>query len=238
MEQYPENLFKSVATNLLNKTKGKSATQSIAKIAAEYANPKEAERAKFLNQHKFDANVFSGDREAQRIVNERSERMENQVREFYKKQNASGMLDPAQSKATEKKMLQEIANERGTAAQRISIDRTLQAAKSNPDKFNEFKGLSQQSENALGQSHSKEIGATLGAAAGGALGLLGGKKLPKNTKGLLQQVGGAVTGGAIGGVAGGAIGSARDEKRTGFNHEDVMKPYEIATRMNNQQKFK
>lgn len=239
MERYPEGLFKNVATNLLKKKNGNPESQALVKTAADGQSLTPVQkRENFLKQYKLEENQFRGDPEAEKYVNERVKASQNQVKDFYSKQRQSGMVDTNQLNKAEQDMLQKIKAQSNGVAERISIDRTYRAAEKSPDEFKKFHNLSAESQNALGQSHGKETGAVLGSIAGGALGLLGGKKIPKNTKGILQQVGGAVTGGALGGVAGGAIGSNRDEKRTGFNHEDVMKPYEIATRMSNQKQFR
>lgn len=239
MDHYPEGLLKAVAGNLLKKKNGKAETESILKEAAEQLRlSPDQQRQAFLQQYKLKEDQFRGDPEAQKFVNSRVQASQQQVKDFYKAQRQNGMMDPDQLNKAEREMLGKIQEQSKGVAERVSIDRTRRAAQQSPEEFNKFHNLSAQSENALGQSHGREAGATVGALAGGALGLLGGRRLPKNTKGLLQQAGGAAAGGAIGGITGGAIGSSRDEKRTGFNHEDVMKPYEIATRMSNQQQFR
>lgn len=238
MEQYPDGLFKTVAANLLKKKNGTKESSTLLKTANEIRLSPEQRRAEFLKSHNLKAEQFSGDPSAKRYADETIQKTQQQVRDFYQQQRASGTLPGVDYDSAEKDIMDKINARRKGAVEQVSINRTMDVANKNPEGFKKNQALSAQSENALGQSHGKEIGSVLGAAAGGTLGLLAGKRMPKKTTGLLQQVGGAAAGGAIGGISGGAIGSNRDEKRTGFNHEDVMKPYEIADRMKNQQKFR
>src|SRR5699024_7547863 len=119
-----------------------------------------------------------------------------------------------------------------------SIDRTMSAATKNPDKFKHHQSLADRSDNALSKSYGKEVGSTLGVIGGGLLGNLIGRRIPKKNTGILQQAGGTLGGALAGGSTGHVLGSNRDEKRTGFNHEDVLAPYEIADRINNREKFR
>jgi hypothetical protein len=232
MEQYPTDLFKAVAQNILRKKKAGVPMFSFSKEAnvIDY-------RQQFMTNHKLTPDLFEGDRTAERKVQERKELAGKQIQDYYKAQSATfGGLTP-EMKQTEKNMLAKLNDQASQANVNHSIDRTRTIANTNPEQFKEFRGLANQSEKALSQTHGKEVGTVLGGLGGAGLGLLAGRRLPKNSTGLLQQVGGSILGGTVGGLTGSAVGANRDEKRTGFNHEDILKPYEIADRMQNQKKF-
>lgn len=197
------------------------------------------ERAQFLQDYNIEnAKGFSKDPMAQKAINDRRLLAERQINDHFKQQaKSSGSLSP-QLQEMRTKMLNDLNTDSEQAVQNYSIDRTKSVAMQDPNKFKDFQSLSAESNKALGKSHGKELGATLGTIGGAGLGLLAGRRLPKNNKGILQQVSGALTGGAVGGVTAGALGSMRDEKRTGFNHEDILSPYEIADRITNQKKFR
>lgn len=197
------------------------------------------ERQRFLEDYNLkNPDVFSNDPVAQKAIGERKRLAERQIQNYFKQQGkASGILSP-EMKELEQKMLNDLTISSNQAAQNFSIDRTRAVASQNPDQFKHFQSLSGQSQKALGKSHDKEVGSLLGAVGGAGLGLLAGRKLPKRNTGLLQRIGSGVVGGVTGGVTGGVVGSARDEKKTGFNHEDVLAPHQIADRMTNRQKFR
>lgn len=210
---------------------------SLIKIANAYALSEE--RRNFIKQHNLgDEDSFLSDPTARKIVEERRRNVERQTNAYFKDQaKAGGGISPELSELR-KKYISDVNAGVPLAIKNQSIDRIKKQIDTDPEQFKHFQGLSSQSDKALGKSHGKELGATLGAIGGAGLGLLAGKRLPRRNTGLLQRGGGALLGGVAGGATLGSIGSARDEKRTGFNHEDILKPYEIADRMQNQRKFK
>lgn len=237
MSEYPENLLKTVAANLLKKQNGEKNSIPLTKVAADAMIAPQERRNQFLQEYKLNPDDFADDREANKLVDGRVDAAQKQIKDYYNDSRKKGLGSP-ELDAAEQKMLETIKKQSEGAASRFSINRTMAAAEKDPDQFRNFQSLSQDSEKALNQSHGKETGSFLGGLGGSILGVAAGRRLPKNTKGILQQTAGGLAGGLTGSAVGSAVGSNRDEKRTGFNHEDVMKPYDIATRMNNQQNFR
>lgn len=197
------------------------------------------ERQRFLEEYGVkDPSVFSKDTVAQEAVDSLKGKATNQINDFFKNQEKlRGSLSPEAQKL-QRTMVSDLDSNTTKAVQNFSIDRTRATAAQNPTNFKNFHRLSTNSERALNQSHGKEVGTTLGAVGGAGLGLLLGKKLPKNNSGLLQKTIGASTGALAGGATGNILGANRDEKRTGYNHEDVLAPYQIADRIENRQNFR
>ena len=196
------------------------------------------ERKRFLDEYDIkNPDIFLKDPVAQNFVSEKVTLAEKQIRDYFSEQaRTQGPLSP-ELKALEQKMISDLQIGQNNAVRNFSVDRTRAAAQLNPNEFKTMDSLSTQSERALDRSHGKEFGAGIGAVAGAGLGLLAGKKLPKRNTGLLQQIGGSAVGGGVGGVVGGSIGSFRDEKKTGYHHEDVLAPYEIADKISTRKNF-
>lgn len=233
LERYPKELFAAVARDILGKNSGEK-LNSFSKQAnvIDYRN-------QFLQDYGLKPEDFAGDRIAQRFVNEKKKPLEQQINNFYDMQaRAGGSLTPEMRQA-QRESLERINQQAQQAALNFSIDRTRSIANEQPDAFKKYQRISGDSEQALSQVHGKELGTLGGGLLGAGLGaVVGGKKLPKKNTGLLQKGLGGVVGGALGGITGNLIGSARDEKKTGYNHEDILKPYEIADRVNRQSKLK
>lgn len=220
--QIPTGIYEAVARDILNNKK--DTFNSFQKEAAT--------REEFLSQYNFTPEQFAKDPNAKEVIDGRLNAAAKQINDFYAMQaKSSGGLSPEMAQA-KKRGLEALYAERTPAIQNRSIDRTMEAATNNPSDFQNFNNLSTQSNKALDNAYAKETGIGLGGLAGGALGFLGASKLPKNTKGILQKTIGTGLGALSGGAIGGSIGSNIDEKKTGYNHEDILQPYEIADRIN------
>lgn len=217
----PQGVFQAVARDILGNPNGKF--NSFDKEAAT--------REEFLAQYGFTPEQFKNDPQSKEVIDGRLNAAAKQINDFYSAQSkASGGLSP-QMKDAQKRGLDALYGERENAIQNRAIDRTIQVADENPDDFQRSHELSNQSTSALKRAYGRETGIGLGGLVGATLGFLAGRKMPKNTKGITQKTLGT-TMGALGGAGlGGTIGSHRDEKKTGFNHEDVLQPYEIADRI-------
>lgn len=232
MNQYPSDLYKAMARDILNKKNGKKEVTSFSKLAT-----LEEGRNRFLKERNLNAEDFVGDKSAEKAINERKQLAEKQIQQYFKQQSSAfGGMTP-QMESTRTKMLTDLDERSSGAARDFSIDRTQSVASLAPQSFDRYSKLSTDSTNALNNSHGRELGATVGGLAGAGIGLLAGKHLPKRSTGILQRVGGSAIGGVAGALSGGILGSNRDEKRTGFNHEDVLKPYEVANKIQSQAKF-
>lgn len=205
---------------------------SLVKIAEEV-------QQSFLNGiGRADDRSFDHDPVATKVLRERKKRLMNQANQFYNVQSkAYGGVLPKEVQEMRDRQVNSIEKDYPDALRQYSINRTKQVAMKNPEQFQELQQLSAKSDGALAKANLKEGGIALGGIAGAGLGLALGKRLPKKTNGYLQRGVSTVLGGAAGGTVGGAIGSMKDEQRTGFNHEDVLKPYEIADRITNQKKW-
>lgn len=220
---YPKELLQAIAKDILKVPTSKYNSFS------KQANIQES-RAEFLKNYQLKPESFTQDPIAGKDIRERQKAIEQQIRGFYQQQaKATGMTD--EMKTSQKDMLMNLQTQTDTAVRNASIDRTRLVAEADPDNFNKHLTLSRQSQEELGNSHGKEIGAVGGGLAGLAGGYALGSMVPRKTKGILQKGLGSVAGWAAGTNIGRRFGEDYDEKKTGFNHEDLLTPYQIADRM-------
>lgn len=226
---YPDGLLKQIAENILKSQRRKNGMSF-----QKQANVAEA-RNRFLSDYQFAPDDFTRDPYAEKQVNERRKRAIDQIDGFFNEQKKTmGTLTP-EMKQQRQKMIADLDAQTTPAIQNLSIDRTRRVAENAPDEFSRLKNDSGTAKAVLDNTHGREVGTALGGLAGAGLGLLAGRKAPRRATGILQQVGGSALGALGGGTIGRAIGTKRDENKTGFDHEDILKPYEIADRLENQQ---
>jgi uncharacterized protein YcfJ len=221
--QYPTNLFAAIAKNILLRQKGLPATATILKEASDASDPATAFSAKY----NFTPQDFSGDPTARKIIDPKQREAAARIRGYFQEQ--AKMLGGMNANLThhQQAMLAELEQKGAAAKIQKSIGATMATEAQNPQRFGEMVGLSHRSQEALQHSHAPTISSLVGALGGTFLGSsLGKSPVKKIALGAL--------GAGIGGLAGASGGRALAEHNTGYRYDDVLKPYEVAGRMDRQ----
>lgn len=201
----------------------------LAKLANEQMTPEKADAMnQFLSQYNFTPAQFSGDPAAYKAIEPQETAAIRELRKAFEAQAQMLGGSTPELKRNQELALQNIRNRANAARIDKSIESTMETASKDPEQFNQMADLSNRSQAALDKNKSDLIG-TVG---GGALGGLGGFLLGKS------PVGRAVSGlsGVLGGsLAGRALGRHAEEYQTGYAHNDVLRPYQVADRLNRRQ---
>jgi hypothetical protein len=226
MENCPEGLIAAVAKNILAKRNRQPALATFQKEAS--AENQDAIN-QFLAQNDFAPGDFIGDPAADKMVSPLQNQTNNQIRGYFNSQAQlmGGMTH--ELKKNQQLALRQLQEQSGQARIRSAIIHTMGAQAQDPAQFGQMVDLSSRSHAAFDHSHLADMTAAAGGLGGGIGGaLLGKSKVGKVGLGAL---------GALGGGLGGLLGGRKaEERQTGYSHGDVLKPYEVADRLERRHK--
>jgi hypothetical protein len=219
---YPENLFLAVAKNILLRRKGLPASVSILKEATD-TDP----TAAFMQKYHYTPKDFAGDPVANKTVNPNREASRQRIRQYFQEQAEmlGGMnADLARNQQIAFGKLEQQSNQ---LKAQTSIAHAMAVESKDPARFSGIADTSQRSQTALSQNHAPALGSVLGRLGGGAFGVAIGSSP-------LKRVGLGLLGAGVGGLAGQSIGQHIAENKTGYQYNDVLKPYQVASRADRQ----
>jgi hypothetical protein len=219
---YPENLFSAVAKNILQRRQGLRASESIVK-EAEDADP----TASFLQKYHYAPGDFANDPTAAAMVNPSRDASRKRIRQYFQEQASmlGGMnAGLAHNQQTAFSNLDQQSNAVKTQK---SIANAMAVEAKDPARFSGIADNSGRAQEALNHSLAPTFARIFGGLGGGVLGASLGKSP-------LKRVGLGLLGAGVGSQAGQSIGRSINEKKTGYQYNDVLKPYEVAARTDRQ----
>jgi hypothetical protein len=219
---YPENLFLAVAKNILLRRKGLAASENILKEAMD-ADP----TASFLQKYHYQPEDFSGDPTAAKAVNPTRNASRQRIKQYFNEQASmlGGMNEDL--KRNQQLAFGNLEQQSNQLKAQKSIANAMAVEAKDPVRFSTVADTSNRSQEALSQSRIPKLYQIFAGLGGGVLAASAGKTPVK-------KVGLGLLGAGVGGLTGSSIGKHVNEHKTGYHYDDILKPYEVASRTDRQ----